>query len=1016
MLHEVLIALTGNTGNIFVEKEYGSTSMSNVQNNNNNGDKAYGFKVAEFVDFIGPSEREELEDLVDVGFRYKRLSSLIDNQLNRPKSSYVRVMCTAMKKIADEYTMEIAKVEKQILSVSMKSHLTIAHLRHSFASYKTLFKYFFDILFECESLSLCGGELLNCLHEKCKVCEPALKPYLKFVLLSVERTFYRQLISWVSEGLINDRYNDFFILERDMEHMSISNKNNGNNNNKYNHNQYSQRAQRSQNQQQHISSSSLRQNKQYVDAFSAERAWNLQFILRLDRVPTSYVSYEIAEKVLFIGKVVKLLNEFRKIINRDRDSPSKQRLNKLLDGTEGPMRKIKDTVTKLLNPEIDFSMSILELEINIVHNAVSCQLYDLLIKDSLLNEHLQAVKDYFLLSKGEFFQCIIDECVDMFKKPPSAFATQDINSGPLRHAGSKLDLLSNLAYNNLSFRLYAPSFIITNFQPETNENIILNEYSTYDKSSGTIYLNCPSSLSSSSNTSGIPGVVGGFSRSSLSNDIIPSRSSRRIGENNNINDHYNVSSVGGGIVYREAKVVEFGYASTITGRIHTSNETTTFNNNSSGYASSKKKCGFCFVLHNAQLGALHSLPVDDIPNSISFQVTLVDNNRISVQIKSKRPTSALMSTYDITNEEQSSNILADTIIDIFDKDDDSKQNNVTMVDVTMRVVYKYDANPYDININDNNNNNNNNMKCLVYLAFAMSSKDEGDTSNKIPKLKIPFTVNPVITCNLDVSETLTLSNSSDGGQAWVGIGTISNRFNANNQVQISSWNFESILRKDSSFDAWTKLQLTYDIPWPLQLVISQTDFAKYNDMFRFLFTIKRVSASLQECWATLMYRAANIRGTGNLSVNKVYIRLSHLRSRMLFLVNALQYFLHVDVLEVQWHILQKQLSQVRDYDSLKKAHSRFVSSIRRQCFLDAKTIRRTLDSVFRLCVALCNLVEENEKDLTKVKQIDIAKIDSEYTRHSNYLFLVLSGISPSLKMRLDYNGTFTSGANDLGQA
>ena len=79
------------------------------------------------------------------------------------------------------------------------------------------------------------------------------------------------------------------------------------------------------------------------------------------------------------------------------------------------------------------------------------------------------MKDYFLLNKGEFFQCIIDECVDMFKNPPSAFATQDINSGPLRHAGTKLDLISNLAYNNVSFRLYAPSFIITNFQPENNE-------------------------------------------------------------------------------------------------------------------------------------------------------------------------------------------------------------------------------------------------------------------------------------------------------------------------------------------------------------------------------------------------------------------------------------------------------------------------------------------------------------------------------------------------------------------
>ena len=59
------------------------------------------------------------------------------------------------------------------------------------------------------------------------------------------------------------------------------------------------------------------------------------------------------------------------------------------------MKKIKDTVVKLLNPEIDFSMSILELEINFVYNAVSCQLYNLLIKDSLLNLHLQAELIYY---------------------------------------------------------------------------------------------------------------------------------------------------------------------------------------------------------------------------------------------------------------------------------------------------------------------------------------------------------------------------------------------------------------------------------------------------------------------------------------------------------------------------------------------------------------------------------------------------------------------------------------------
>ena len=37
------------------------------------------------------------------------------------------------------------------------------------------------------------------------------------------------------------------------------------------------------------------------------------------QVPTAYISYEVAEKILFIGKGVKLLNEFRKMINRNRD-------------------------------------------------------------------------------------------------------------------------------------------------------------------------------------------------------------------------------------------------------------------------------------------------------------------------------------------------------------------------------------------------------------------------------------------------------------------------------------------------------------------------------------------------------------------------------------------------------------------------------------------------------------------------------------------------------------------------
>ena len=57
-----------------------------------------GFKVSKLVDFIGPSEKEELEDVVDTGYRYKRLHALINNQLKNPKSSYGELQ--AMRKIA----------------------------------------------------------------------------------------------------------------------------------------------------------------------------------------------------------------------------------------------------------------------------------------------------------------------------------------------------------------------------------------------------------------------------------------------------------------------------------------------------------------------------------------------------------------------------------------------------------------------------------------------------------------------------------------------------------------------------------------------------------------------------------------------------------------------------------------------------------------------------------------------------------------------------------------------------
>ena len=61
MLHEVLIALAGHPGDIFVERERGARGgpVSDIDVGSIL-QESVGFKVSSFVDFIGPSEKEEL--------------------------------------------------------------------------------------------------------------------------------------------------------------------------------------------------------------------------------------------------------------------------------------------------------------------------------------------------------------------------------------------------------------------------------------------------------------------------------------------------------------------------------------------------------------------------------------------------------------------------------------------------------------------------------------------------------------------------------------------------------------------------------------------------------------------------------------------------------------------------------------------------------------------------------------------------------------------------------------------
>ena len=80
-----------------------------------------------------------------------------------------------------------------------------------------------------------------------------------------------------------------------------------------------------------------------------------------------------------------------------------------------------------------------------------------------------------------------------------------------------------------------------------------------------------------------------------------------------------------------------------------------------------------------------------------------------------------------------------------------------------------------------------------------------------------------------------------------------------------------------------------------------------------------------------------------------------------------------------------------------------------------RTVRDALDEVLDTCSELCTCVNNNVDSLEEEYE-KIIEIDTKFTRCSSYLFLVLSGISEKLLLRLDFNAHYSSKASELGGA
>ncbi|XP_068172322.1 gamma-tubulin complex component 4 isoform X5 [Antennarius striatus] len=83
---------------------------------------------------------------------------------------------------------------------------------------------------------------------------------------------------------------------------------------------------------------------------------------------------------------------------------------------------------------------------------------------------------------------------------------------------------------------------------------------------------------------------------------------------------------------------------------------------------------------------------------------------------------------------------------------------------------------------------------------------------------------------------------------------------------------------------WAALGLAYKVQWPLHILFTPAVLEKYNIVFRYLLSVRRVQSQLQHCWALQMQRK-------HLKSSQTDAVKWRLRNHMAFLIDNLQYYL-----------------------------------------------------------------------------------------------------------------------------
>ncbi|XP_034097807.1 gamma-tubulin complex component 2 homolog [Drosophila albomicans] len=150
---------------------------------------------------------------------------------------------------------------------------------------------------------------------------------------------------------------------------------------------------------------------------------------------------------------------------------------------------------------------------------------------------------------------------------------------------------------------------------------------------------------------------------------------------------------------------------------------------------------------------------------------------------------------------------------------------------------------------------------------------------------------------------------------------------------------------------------TYEVKWPVSLVLNKMAIGQYQILFRQLFYCKHVERQLCKVWKE------NSK-TKKFSPRAAWLYRSAfaLRQRMMNAIQNLEYYMMIEVIEPNWHAFIEKMRKVEDIDMLLTIHQDFLTMCLKSSMLtEDSQLSRIIFRLAKICLKFCEFIQQSQR-------------------------------------------------------